>query len=160
LFIKINGFTFTPINDRNMSATTTVKEKNKYEALDDAIILEALEENPDNKSEALRVASERLKALRGKEATVNQLSSRYYSYILPHYIEGNEDIRERIEREHGAEKVDFITPSAGAVSSVRALIGEKKRSVKLEVVLALYSLLSDEDKKVLFTEMFTNLEDE
>lgn len=111
-------------------------EKNFYDKKDDNIILACLRRNPDNLTEAFRQAKEELLEKSGKVATVNQISSRYYSYVKPHYIE-------KQEGDSG--------PLGNLVS------GRGTGSIRLQIILDLAKELPEEDLKVLIKESFDHL---
>lgn len=126
--------------------TTT---KNKYEEEDDAIILDALDQSPGNISEALRIASEELKSRRGIEATPEQLSSRYYSYIVPHYIKGNDPRPVPDNAKHAvASAGSFKAAAAGRPQMVNS---------KLDLLIEMVDKVGYADQKGLFDYLFHKL---
>lgn len=120
---------------------TTVKEKHVYTDNDDAIILDCIEKNPDNLTQGFKDAAQRINNKSGDgSVTWNQVSSRYYSYVKPHYIEGNEE-----------------PPTLGnSVEEVMKNVGEK--SDHLELMERMSKKLHPEEKKSLIISLYESLE--
>lgn len=126
---------------------TKTATKNKYGKETDKVILKALKEE-DTIRGALRAAKEVLAKEKGIEATVNQLSSRYYSYIVPHYIEGEE----HLELEEN-NKVHSYS-SAGSFKEEKA---EEDQETKLDLIKDLTDSLEWADRKELWLYLYQGL---
>lgn len=106
---------------------TKQAEKIEYDREDDKIILEQIEQN-ETLAEAMRRSAEIIRDRRGKNTTPEKLNSRYYSYIKPHYIDGEEtlEISEKVTSSQGISKVDVFVTLA-QVLSVEETIEAMKR---------------------------------
>ena len=119
-------------------ATST---KNTYERKHDDVIMAALEESPDNRNEAFRIAEKRLKEKYNMVATPNQISSRFYTYIKPNYLDNKEE-------EH---KNHIITSAGSAIASTHG----KHYNIVRDLALR----LDAESRSDLVKELFDSLAD-
>jgi hypothetical protein len=79
----------------------TTAEKNIYEKKHDDVILEALKKSPTNRNEAFRMAEKELKSRYNMDANANQISSRFYTYIKPKYLDKKEEVKNHLSAGSG-----------------------------------------------------------
>lgn len=115
-----------------------VIEKVEYDKQDDKIVLDAIEHS-ETLAEAFRKASERINSERGKKTTPERITSRYYSHIKPHYVEGTREIEEVSAKE------DKVFSSNGPSNP------------QLSIILELATALPVEDKKHLIKSLVYGL---
>lgn len=100
--------------------TTKQAEKIEYDRNDDKVILEQIEQT-ETLAEAMRRSAEIIRERHGKPTTPEKLNSRYYSYIKPHYIDGNEPIEynkreDRVTSSNGISKLGVLMELASSLS--------------------------------------------
>lgn len=81
-------------------------EKNFYEKKHDYVILEALKQCPDNRNEAFRMAERILKRKFDMDANANQISSRFYTYIKPKYLDKKKLVKSDIVTSAGSGSLE------------------------------------------------------
>lgn len=111
--------------------------KNIYEKKHDDVILEALRLSPDNRNEAFRMAEKELKKRFNMDANPNQISSRFYTFIKPKYLD-----------KKGEVKNDLVTSATGVTSAV---------DLQYSIIRDLSMKMSPEKRTALVRELFNSL---
>lgn len=106
--------------------------KNSYETKHDEVILSALRESPNNRNEAFRQAKKMLKDKFDFDATPNQISSRFYTFIKP-------KILDRLDNDNEHEVKNRLVASAGQAGGPLSPSYSKRFDIIRELAIKLPS---------------------